>query len=148
MFEDFEILKNTYLFCSFLSQGHVTLEKSPTFTGHSVTICKMGRERTDLMLSKVSPFFNFAVKVQTATVCELFCWFCYVQEAGVLNSCLCASLPFLFIFITSEGHMEWGEKQRKEHKAGQEGERSRTLPGVHVLRSQRKKGEASQVLQA
>lgn len=80
-----------------------------------MTTCKMGRERTDSMLSKVSPFFNFAVKVQTATVCELFCWFRYVQEAGVLNSCLCASLPFLFILTTSEGHMEAVEKNKERN---------------------------------
>lgn len=70
-----------------LSRGHVTFEKSPLFWGHSVTICKMGGEG-DLMLSKVSSFFNFPVEVQTAAARVLFCWLCYVQEARVPDSCL------------------------------------------------------------
>lgn len=95
------------LFGPSLSRGHVTSEKSPLFSGHSAPICKMGGEGEDLMLSKVSSLFNFAVKVQTAAARELFCWLCYVQGARAPSSCLS---------VTSHSKVTSREEVNKERK--------------------------------
>lgn len=89
------------------------------------------------MLCKVYSFFNFPVKVQTTTACALFCLFCPRGQC-VCPACVIHSHFSSFSWHPSEGHMKGRGNQRKEDKAGQEGQRSGALTAVHILGSWRR----------